>query len=47
MRTLTIAAIQTTPVPYDIAASWERFSDQVHAVRGTFPPTCNWSWCPS
>ncbi|WP_082570056.1 carbon-nitrogen hydrolase family protein [Mycobacterium sp. Root135] len=37
MRTLTIAAIQTAPVAYDTAASWERFRDQVHAVRDTFP----------
>lgn len=46
MRTLTVAAIQTTPVAYDTAASWEQFRGQVHAVRETFP-TCNWSWCPS
>ena len=26
MRTLTIAAIQTTPVAFDTAASWDRFS---------------------
>lgn len=37
MRTLTIAAIQTAPVAYDTAASWEQFRDQVHAVRDTFP----------
>lgn len=36
MRTLTIAAIQTTPVPFDVEASWERFRDRVHAVRATF-----------
>jgi formamidase len=37
MRTLTIAAIQTAPIAYDVAASWDRFRAQVHAVRGTFP----------
>ncbi len=37
MRTLTIAAIQTTPVAFDTAASWERFQSHVHAVRDTFP----------
>ena len=36
MRTLTIAAIQTTPVAFDIDASWARFESQVHAVRDTF-----------
>ncbi|MFB7591062.1 carbon-nitrogen hydrolase family protein [Streptomyces sp. NPDC056169] len=37
MRTLSIAAIQTTPVPHDLEASWQRFADQVRAVRATFP----------
>jgi predicted amidohydrolase len=37
MRTLTIAAIQTTPVAFDVAASWERFQARVRAVRQTFP----------
>jgi formamidase len=37
MRTLTIAAIQTAPIAYDVSASWDRFCAQVHAVRGTFP----------
>jgi formamidase len=37
MRILTIAAIQTTPVAFDIDASWARFESQVHAVRDTFP----------
>ncbi|MET0475469.1 MAG: carbon-nitrogen hydrolase family protein [Mycobacterium sp.] len=37
MRTLTIAAIQTDPVAFDVAASWERFRDRVRAVRATFP----------
>jgi formamidase len=36
VRTLTIAAIQTTPVAFDIAASWDRFQSQVHAVADTF-----------
>lgn len=33
MRALSIAAIQTTPVPHDLEASWTRFADQVRAVR--------------
>ncbi len=37
MRTLAIAAVQTTPVPYDLEATWERFADRVRAVRATFP----------
>lgn len=37
MRTLTIAAIQTAPIPFDIEGSWERFRDRVRAVRDTFP----------
>ena len=37
MRTLTIAAIQTTPVAFDTDASWDRFESHVHAVRDTFP----------
>ena len=37
MRTLGIAAIQTRPVPHDPAASWERFRQQVLAVRELFP----------
>jgi formamidase len=37
MRTLTIAAIQTAPVPFDVEATWQRFADQVRAVRDTFP----------
>jgi formamidase len=36
MRTLTIAAIQTTPVSCDLDATWKRFADQVHAVKDTF-----------
>lgn len=36
MRTLTIAAVQTTPVPFDVDASWERFAARVRAVRDTF-----------
>jgi formamidase len=36
MRTLTIAAIQTTPVPFDVAASWDRFESHVRAVHNTF-----------
>ena len=37
MRTLTIAAIQTAPVAFDVDASWERFAARVRAVRDTFP----------
>ncbi|MFC0454811.1 carbon-nitrogen hydrolase family protein [Rhodococcus jostii] len=37
MRTLTIAAIQTAPVAFDVEATWQRFADQVRAVRDTFP----------
>lgn len=36
MRTLTIAAVQTTPVAFDTAATWDRFKAQVRAVRDTF-----------
>ncbi|MEU5954716.1 carbon-nitrogen hydrolase family protein [Streptomyces sp. NPDC047525] len=37
MRTLAIAALQTTPVPHDLEASWQRFADQVRTTRGLFP----------
>lgn len=37
MRTLAIAAIQTTPVPHDLEATWQRFSDQVRSTRDLFP----------
>ncbi|ATL25466.1 carbon-nitrogen hydrolase family protein [Streptomyces formicae] len=37
MRTLAIAAVQTTPVPHDLPASFERFAGRVRAVRRTFP----------
>jgi formamidase len=36
MRTLTIAALQTAPVALDPAATLERFTDDVRAVRDTF-----------
>jgi predicted amidohydrolase len=36
MRTLTIAAIQTSPVTSDLDATWQRFADQVYAVKDTF-----------
>ena len=36
MRCLTIAAIQTTPVPFEVDASWTRFAARVKAVRDTF-----------
>ncbi|MGW5001141.1 carbon-nitrogen hydrolase family protein [Streptomyces hydrogenans] len=37
MRTLAIAALQTTPVPHDTEATWTRFADQVRATRELFP----------
>ncbi|BAH52029.1 carbon-nitrogen hydrolase family protein [Rhodococcus opacus] len=37
MRTLTIAAVQTAPIAFDVEATWQRFADQVRAVRDTFP----------
>ncbi|MFJ2766604.1 carbon-nitrogen hydrolase family protein [Streptomyces sp. NPDC087300] len=37
MRTLAIAAVQTTPVPHDLPASLERCTGRVRAVRQTFP----------
>nr|BFE78425.1 carbon-nitrogen hydrolase family protein [Planobispora longispora] len=37
MRTLAVAAVQTTPVPHDLEATWQRYASQVRAVRDTFP----------
>ncbi len=37
MRTLSIAALQTKPVPGDLDATWSRFADQVRATRALFP----------
>ncbi|MFD4478313.1 carbon-nitrogen hydrolase family protein [Streptomyces sp. NPDC058471] len=37
MRTLAIAALQTTPIPHDLDASWQRFADQVRSTRALFP----------
>ncbi|MGB8938752.1 MAG: carbon-nitrogen hydrolase family protein [Streptomyces sp.] len=37
MRTLAIAALQTTPIPHDLEASWQRFTDQVRSTRALFP----------
>ncbi|WP_329485106.1 carbon-nitrogen hydrolase family protein [Kitasatospora sp. NBC_01246] len=37
MRTLAIAALQTSPVPHDLEASWQRFADQVRTTRALFP----------
>jgi formamidase len=37
MRTLAIAALQTTPVPLDPEASWHRFAEQVRSTRALFP----------
>jgi formamidase len=36
MRTLNIAAIQTSAVAFDTEATWERFSGQVRATRDLF-----------
>ncbi|MGJ5752784.1 formamidase [Streptomyces puniciscabiei] len=36
-NTLTIAALQTAPVPHDLEASWQRYADQVRATRSLFP----------
>lgn len=37
MRTLTFAAIQNSPVTGDVDATWKRFSDDIRAVKDTFP----------
>jgi len=37
MRTLSVAALQTKPVTGDLDATWERFADQVRAVRDLWP----------
>ncbi|MFJ5707346.1 carbon-nitrogen hydrolase family protein [Streptomyces sp. NPDC093105] len=37
MRTLAIAALQTTPVPHDVEATWLRFAEQVRTTRELFP----------
>ncbi|MFI0975478.1 carbon-nitrogen hydrolase family protein [Streptomyces sp. NPDC021093] len=37
MRTLAVAAVQTTPVTYDLEATWQRYAGQVRALRDTFP----------
>lgn len=37
MRTLAVAAVQTTPVPHDLDATWKRYADQVRAVRAALP----------
>jgi formamidase len=37
MRTLAIAALQTTPVPHDLEATWQRFADQARATLHLFP----------
>ncbi|CAM5517191.1 carbon-nitrogen hydrolase family protein [Streptomyces narbonensis] len=37
MRTLAIAAVQTTPVPHDLEATWQRFADQVRTTCALFP----------
>lgn len=37
MRTLAIAAVQTSPQSGDVAATWKKFVDQVRGIRATFP----------
>ena len=37
MRTLAIAAVQTSPQSGDVTATWKKFVDQVHGIRSTFP----------
>jgi formamidase len=37
MRILTIAAVQTEPVPGDTDATWRQYAAQVRAIRETFP----------
>jgi len=39
MRTLAIAALQTAPLPWDPTATAAAFTDDVLAVRETFPQT--------
>jgi formamidase len=36
MRTLAIAAVQTSPLTGDVAGTWKKFVGQVHAVRSRF-----------
>ncbi|GAA3491220.1 hypothetical protein [Streptomyces cremeus] len=36
-RTLTVAALQTTPVPHDLEGTWDRYAARVRAVRKGFP----------
>ena len=35
MRTLAIAAVQTSPQSGDVAATWKKFVDQVRGIRAT------------
>lgn len=37
VRTITIAALQTTPVVGDLDGTWDRFVDQVRSVRALWP----------
>lgn len=37
MRTLSIAAVQTAPVPFDPEATWALFADRVRATRAMLP----------
>ncbi|WP_445529053.1 carbon-nitrogen hydrolase family protein [Streptomyces cyslabdanicus] len=36
-RALTVAALQTTPVPHDPEATWQRYAERVRATRSLFP----------
>jgi formamidase len=37
MRTLTIAVLQTAPVPQDLEATWQKFAQQTTNARSLFP----------
>ncbi|MFF5497703.1 carbon-nitrogen hydrolase family protein [Streptomyces aquilus] len=36
-QTLTLAALQTAPVPHDLEATWQCYADQIRATRRLFP----------
>lgn len=37
MRTLALAAVQTSPASGDVPGTWKKFADQVRGIRSTFP----------
>ena len=37
MRTLALAAVQTSPTSGDVPGTWKKFADQVRGIRSTFP----------